>query len=245
MTKIATTKSCVCFRWHVQWFKFAILIILIIAIIPTHGFVEQEEGVVIPRTSWERKLIPTRYNYTYTESNKENVGIVGFLRRNLVGSNCVLIERGTVSRYYTCIGCSIELAVGCVNDLRNNASFNVAPNCYINRGMEVFETDECCPRITTERSGVKNLAYIGSAYPMALQCIQNVGCQSSSIFNQLVDECLAVCPKGPKGENTDQGGTKSSCFAHFNAVPRRWTAVATWPLVVSSMVGVVSILWTT
>ena len=221
-------------------FQFAMMIFFIfVVIVPAaNGVVEEAVGNIIPRTSWERKLIPAVYNYT--DRSTDNTGIVGFLRRNLVGSNCVLIERGTVSRYYTCIGCNVELAVGCINDLRNNASFNVAPNCNINRGMQVYETDACCPRITTEKSGVKNLAYVGAAYPMTIQCIQNVGCQSSTIFTQLVEECLAVCPKGDNGENTDQEGKKSSCFAHFNSVPRGWTV--TWRLVASCVVGLVALL---
>ncbi len=218
------------------------ILLMIVIIVPTHGF-EEAESIVVPRTSWERKLIPAVYNYTSTEKGSDGAGIMGFLRRNLVGSNCVLIERGTVSRYYTCIGCNVELAVGCINDLRNNASFNVAPNCNINRGMEIYESDACCPEIITEKSGVKNLAYMGSAYPMALQCIQNVGCQSSTIFTQLVDECLAVCPKGAEGENTDQEGKRSSCFAHFNGARRAWAWGAAWPLVVGCVGGIAALLF--
>ena len=33
--------------------------------------------------------------------------------RKLVGSNCVQIERGTVTKYYMCVGCIIENAIGC------------------------------------------------------------------------------------------------------------------------------------
>ena len=52
---------------------------------------------------------------------------IGRALRRLVGSNCVQIEYGVVSRYYTCVGCVIEQAMGCVDDLRTNKSGQSLP----------------------------------------------------------------------------------------------------------------------
>jgi hypothetical protein len=52
-----------------------------------------------------------------SESNTN--GLIGF-QRKLAGSNCVIIERGKAPRYYKCIGCVIEEATACVDDLRSN-----------------------------------------------------------------------------------------------------------------------------
>ena len=32
----------------------------------------------------------------------------------------MLIERGTVTKYYMCVGCEVEEAMGCIDDMRNN-----------------------------------------------------------------------------------------------------------------------------
>ena len=172
------------------------------------------------------------FHYNYTAAQLMATGWKGFLRRSLVGSNCVLIERGTVTRYYTCIGCDVELAVQCVSDMRTNASFNVAPNCAIDRTNAVYDPT-CCPFLKQERSGVKNLAYLGAAYPMTLDCIAKVGCSASAIFAQLVEECLNVCPMDVKnGINVDQSGTKSICYAKFNAAMRARAAAGPLGLVI-------------
>lgn len=139
-------------------------------------------------------------------------GIKDFVRR-LFGSNCIQIERGSVPKYYTCLGCRIEEAVGCIDDMRRNHSGNVAHNCDMAMVTEHYESDRCCPTFHKERNGRLNLNYVGSAYPEALRCIESVGCHTSNIYLQLLDECYAMCP--PE-DYLDQNG-KSSCFANFNA----------------------------
>lgn len=117
-----------------------------------------------------------------TSSDTDGGGLMGFLRRNLVGSNCVLISRGVTTPYYKCIGCDIELAIGCINDMRTNASFNVAPGCLFSYNQEQYSQggghddftasdattptrkyhlNPCCPSLITMSTGVKNLQYIG------------------------------------------------------------------------------------
>lgn len=136
--------------------------------------------------------------------------------RKLVGSNCVLIETGIVPRYYKCIGCDITLAVGCVTDMRTNASYNVAPSCQIASAANKYDRADCCPRFGPDFKGVTDLYYVGSAYPMALRCISDVGCASSSIYTQLLEECYAVCPPTV---NLDQKGGPA-CLANFNGGQR-------------------------
>lgn len=132
--------------------------------------------------------------------------------RRLIGSNCVRIETGVVSDYYTCLGCIIEEAIGCIDDMRLNRSGNVHPHCDMAMINEVYESDICCPMMEPDFSGRLDLTYSSSAYPETLRCIQNVGCSESTIYKQLLDECLAVCPSN---KFSDQYGGPA-CFANFN-----------------------------
>ena len=76
--------------------------------------------------------------------------VKGYLRK-LVGSNCVLIERGTISPYYECIGCDIRTAMGCLRDLRSNKSRNVDPQCSLASLNEGSFNAACCPRFRVAR----------------------------------------------------------------------------------------------
>ena len=123
-------------------------------------------------------IIPEQTINEMTNGDNDDGGVMGFLRRNLVGSNCVLISRGVATPYYTCIGCDIELAIQCVNDMRTNASFNVPPGCQFSHNQEfysqggghdddatsktrTYHINPCCPSLITMNTGVKNLQYIG------------------------------------------------------------------------------------
>jgi len=127
----------------------------------------------------------------------------GELMRKLVGSNCVEIERGTVTKYYMCVGCVIESAMGCVNDMRQNKSGNVGGGCKfdqvfegnMDRPLEQWQALQCCPKVTSD---TKKLYYSGSAYPEAIRCIENAGCKESTIYSQLVDECEGMCSYVPE-----------------------------------------------
>lgn len=121
----------------------------------------------------------------------------GETMRKLVGSNCVEIERGTVTKYYMCVGCVIENAMGCVNDMRQNKSGNVALGCKfdgvgegnLENVMEQEQARLCCPKVFDT---TKTLKYSHSAYPEAIRCIINAGCQESTIYTQL-GKCVCVC----------------------------------------------------
>ena len=142
--------------------------------------------------------------------------------RQLIGSNCIEIETGNVPRYYSCLGCVIEQAVGCVTDMRYNKSGNVMPTCPMSTTIQRFEDVNCCPKIDFQiyfknddddyalTTTKEDLYYVGSQYPEALRCIQNAGCGESVIYTQLMEECNAVCP----GKDVRTG--LSVCLADFN-----------------------------
>lgn len=72
----------------------------------------------------------------------------GQLHRSLQtkGTNCILIERGSVPRYYDCNGCVIDEAQACIDDLRANKSLNVHPDCAM-KSASVRYLGQCCPRV--------------------------------------------------------------------------------------------------
>jgi hypothetical protein len=142
---------------------------------------------------------------------------VGDLMRRLTGYNCVRIEDGKVPPYYTCLGCVIEEAIGCVDDMRQNMSGNVGTGCDMGVISESYNGN-CCPKFgINPLTNRLDLLYVGSAYPDTLRCINSVGCASSVIYSQLLAECTAVCPK-----DVDQTG-KPACMANFNAAPRKYS----------------------
>jgi hypothetical protein len=144
-----------------------------------------------------------------------------FLRK-LIGSNCIEIETATVPRYYSCLGCVVEEAVGCVTDMRYNKSGNVRATCPMSTTFQRFEDVECCPNIDFQLylkrpddkkpllTTKEDLYYIGSQYPEALRCIERAGCGESVVYTQLMEECLAVCP------GIDIRTGLSVCLADFN-----------------------------
>jgi hypothetical protein len=178
------------------------------------------------------------------------------IRKNRYGSNCLVVETGTVTPYYQCYGCVIENAMGCLNDMRNNASGNVHPNCSINAIAQTPNTDYCCPKL-----GAANLLYSGSAYPETLRCIAGVGCQDSSIYADLlavrttlnnliiignllltlsssfVQECEYTCPG-----LLDQRGDRSICLAVFNASLRQIQAALLLGLLTTATTAVLLVL---
>ena len=92
---------------------------------------------------------PGAYNDSYQFYHESELlsafSMKGYLRK-LVGSNCVLIERGTISPYYECIGCDIRTAMRCITDLRSNKSRNVDPHCSLASLSEGSYNAACCPR---------------------------------------------------------------------------------------------------
>lgn len=134
------------------------------------------------------------------------------IRKNRYGSNCVVIETGVVTPYYTCYGCIIEEAMGCLNDMRFNKSGNIHPNCTTISSIGIEgDTENCCPKLAKEKNKF-NLQYMGSAYTEALSCIREVGCGDSDVYHSLLKECIYTCPL-----LLDQTGKKSICLAQFNS----------------------------
>lgn len=137
--------------------------------------------------------------------------VIGRGLRKLIGSNCLLVERGDYPPFYECIGCVIEEAQACVDDMRYNKSLNVPAKCAMYATSQQYDSTHCCPVIQATATGKVDLLYVGAAYPMALSCIERVGCKSSTIYSQLLKECLTICPY------TDVRNQQSVCYATFNA----------------------------
>ena len=172
-------------------FFFRVFLILMILMVLSADVVNTDLTIVsenrISNTSHNKTIekqltIPEQKMNEMTNNENDGGGFMGFLRRNLVGSNCVLISRGVATPYYKCIGCDIELAIQCVNDMRTNASFNVPPGCLFSFNQELYSQggghdddghspttkrprtyhiNPCCPSLITMNTGVKNLQYIG------------------------------------------------------------------------------------
>jgi len=168
-------------------------------------------------SKWEHKFY--RYDNIL---NKTNI-IPGWVGRKMIGSNCIVIERAVVTRYYKCEGCIIENALGCLNDLRQNISGNVPAGCNITYIGHLPET-VCCPAFGKDKSGRMNLIATTAGYPDTLRCIQSVGCGETDVYNSLLEECQYTCPL--KLDATDPSMAKIAfsdekggdvCFANFNA----------------------------
>jgi hypothetical protein len=159
----------------------------------------------------------------------ETVGSMETTMRQLIGSNCLLIEKGTVPPYYDCLGCVVEEAQGCVDDMRYNKSGQVAPECNLNSARERYDGAQCCPKFglmldpafNQPYTGGKNFGRIdmqvpGSAYPSALRCIQASGCGEHVIYQQLRQECSSACARI---RDARSNGRESVCDSEFNAAP--------------------------
>ena len=168
-------------------------------------------------SKWEHKFY--RYDNIL---NKTNI-IPGWVGRKMIGSNCIVIERAVVTRYYKCEGCIIENALGCLNDLRQNISGNVPPRCNITFIGHLPDT-MCCPLFGLDKAGRMNLIATTAGYPDTLRCIQSVGCGDTDVYNSLLEECQYTCPL--KLDATDPSLAKVTasdvsggdvCFASYNA----------------------------
>lgn len=123
--------------------------------------------------------------------------------RSLMGSNCVLIERGEVPIYEQCYGCSMREAFACLQDMRNNVTGNVAVGCHIEAISEAPDTS-CCPEYLRYGGGrFSPVLFESSAYPMALECLREVGCADTEIFSNLAAECYRVCDSVKNLYNND------------------------------------------
>ena len=163
-----------------------------------------------------------------------------------MGSTCLTMERGVVTKYYECIDCPIELAQACIDDMRLNKSSIVATNCHIDHQYNMkYESQACCPTFQNDlvrkrrkyyRDGKLNMNYVGAQYPETIRCLETVGCKQSVVYAQLVLECEAVCPVA------DPRGTGSVCFSQFNDANR--LIFSTNSLISTLIIGIfVSILF--
>jgi hypothetical protein len=137
-------------------------------------------------------ILPFDINDVYNKSVLESINdphtYVSTYQRRQIGSNCVYIERGTVSPYYGCVGCVVEQAMGCITDMRRNLSGTVRHGCNINK-LNQHVDHTCCPALTE----VGQLMYIGSSYISGMECLESVGCASTVLYTDVLNECKATC----------------------------------------------------
>lgn len=152
--------------------------------------------------------IYSKYFSSLSSSTPSTHYLSRYLRR-LIGSNCLYIERGEVTPYYDCIGCVVEKAVACVDDMRFNRSGTVRMGCSFDRLGEKIDTS-CCPVVEGE-----DVNYIGSSYPTALQCLTQAGCKDTIIYDDILAECTRAC------NYNDPRSSQSICFAGKSGTFRR------------------------
>ena len=137
-----------------------------------------------------------------------------------IGSNCVTISVGSVSPYDLCMGCDIDAAMNCINDMRTNVSGTVPGSCMMN-GFSETDNTKCCPtyiQLGTQYTPVLTT----SAYPQGLDCLRAVGCSDSPLYTEIYEECYNICLPFYNYTKTDSNQlqeTFSRCTGLFNAAP--------------------------
>lgn len=173
--------------------------------------------------------LDTKWNntfYYFDEILNDVNPIKGWIGRKMFGSNCVVIERATVTRYYKCEGCIIERALGCLSDFRQNVSGNVPRGCNITY-IGPLTQPKCCPVIAKDAAGKMNLIAKTAGYPDTLRCIQSVGCGDTDVYTSLLEECQYTCPLELNSEDPSVGkiafsdsGGNDICLATYSASNR-------------------------
>ena len=181
--------------------------------------IEQKNDIIYNAldTKWEHSF------YRFDRASNTSRTIKGWVGRKMIGSNCVVIERAIITKYYKCEGCVIEQALGCLNDLRMNISGNVPHGCNISY-IGHLPLTSCCPAFGPDTTGNVNLIATTAGYPDTLRCIQSVGCGDSDVYTSLLEECQYTCPlKLDPDDRTvaktvvsDQAGN-DACLAKYNA----------------------------
>jgi len=126
-------------------------------------------------------------------------------------SNCVKIGRGVIPVYESCGGCKVEAAHECINDLRNNAGNNVPSSCKLDTltgstAKKAQQSQACCPKFLHDDQP-ESINTSTSAYPDAFLCLENIGCQNSNAYYDLLYECEELC----SGLYSGDTGTTHAC----------------------------------
>jgi hypothetical protein len=118
------------------------------------------------------------------------------------------------------VGCIDEEAQACIDDMRRNTSYNMNSDCNMDNILyEITANDACCPSFGTNG----RLQYLGSNYPVAFQCLTDVGCQDSTWYRQLQLECEFICPTSHKEALSllGQHGTMIDTFPYSSGLTAR------------------------
>jgi hypothetical protein len=131
----------------------------------------------------------------FQHHDDEDPGLLHVIQRYLMGSNCVMIEKGTAPPYEKCYGCEIQRAMNCLSDLRTNVTGNVPSGCKLNSLNSNYDTT-CCPVYVQKKRKIF-LRFETSGYPSALSCLRKVGCQATQVifflsFLLLISSCCSL-----------------------------------------------------
>mmetsp|Transcript_415 Transcript_415/g.428 ORF Transcript_415/g.428 Transcript_415/m.428 type:complete len:191 (-) Transcript_415:43-615(-) len=144
--------------------------------------------------------------------------------RRLRGSNCVTISIGLVAPYEECVGCRIDLAMSCIDDMRKNVSGNVPGRCHMN-GVTDKVSHTCCPKYL-EINSKFSVRTDTSAYPDGLACMRAVGCRDSVLYTELFSECVNLCRPlfhRQMNQTAFQASAQSRCTGIFSAANSKYT----------------------
>lgn len=114
------------------------------------------------------------------------------VHRYLIGSNCLIIERGRAPPYEKCYGCEIHRAMNCLSDLRTNVTGNVPSGCRLHALNSEYDAT-CCP-VYVQKKRKFFLRFETSGYPAALSCLRRVGCQATQVQSISVSPPLLIYP---------------------------------------------------
>ncbi|CAM9237718.1 unnamed protein product [Phaeothamnion confervicola] len=107
-----------------------------------------------------------------------------------IPSNCITVGGGsTGAKYQSCTGCLYATGQACLADMRANVSRNVPDGCDMS-ALTVQSDRSCCPVLDTSNSKKITMDSTTTAYPDALLCLQQAGCESSALYQSLYYECV-------------------------------------------------------
>ncbi|CAM9132373.1 unnamed protein product [Ectocarpus fasciculatus] len=141
------------------------------------------------RTTWRQTMAPVSSRallcYVAAIFCRSVRGTIG----TYYASNCYEVGGGNMGPLYLeCTGCQYTEAFECLQTLRGNTSHNVPSGCGMNI-LTVQPDPTCCP-VFEDPDNQRSLDSSTSAYPDALLCLENAGCEGDNLHTNLKEECV-------------------------------------------------------
>ncbi|CAM9135336.1 unnamed protein product [Hapterophycus canaliculatus] len=145
------------------------------------------------------------------------LGLRSVVKGNIIGSyyasNCYEVGGGNMGPLYLkCAGCQYVEAFECLRELRANKSKNVPTGCGIN-ALTVQPDPTCCP-VFENPDSQQSVYSSTSAYPDALLCLEDAGCEGDTLHTELAEECFF-----------NQCNQQYACVAAYSGTRRIFPAV--------------------